>query len=886
MDSRNRIFFVILALLIISTGLLYYFIYSPRHEMELTPALVKTDNTIWIWQEEKIPARLTLLFTSDFKNILQKHPLLKNTINSYWFIDSLLKQNKNIYKLVSEQPISLSLHRVAASRFEFLFVIPVDNRLKDKDLLSFFPELKNYHPDKRQFESSDIVDIKNSSNKTLFTYSVVKNLLAISKSSLLVEDFIRNVNSMKSNLSENKYSQNHKMYVNQALIREILQYFFPDATLGELNPAFCNEGYYQFDPKDDIIIWRGNSYLPDTIEGYLRLWKRQSAEKSDIFSVVSSSAALMTVYQVSDMLSWYQDKLNLPESEAFMQQLSHFENQYGVSLQNQILPLIYHHLALVYFDPFGKDLNRNKAIFVKSSSIDRAQLIFEDISGQTENNNTLLQQGIKITRLGKIFYFLFGKGWDLDSVAYFTPVKDYLVFSENPNLLSKLKNDYENFHTLGTSMEFNRFYENFSSDMNSFTLVRFNRILSLLREIIYPEEEENFYQAQEFFRQLGTLGIQSSFNKNSFYEEIIWETRSVPFSKLEYLAEINLDTIASAGPWVVKNHKTGNNEIVFFDANYKMYLADINGSLLWTRSLEEPVAGDLFQIDVYNNNKLQYAFCTGQKLHVIDRLGRNVGNYPIRLSAPTHTGLSVFNLRQNNSDKLLVGCDNQNVFGYTKSGKPLNGWRPASIQGNLSMPVQYFIKNGKVYFLGATDKGYFYLWTENGKQVINPISLETVFHNPFRIQFQPEFTRTHLISVDTSGKTYFIYLNGKVEILPVKISSRNIFFDYLNIDNERDKELIYAFENNLLVYSHEGKPELSASLPYPVESRPVYFYTRNTYYMAYLSNNNLIICDFNGDLANGFPIPCELNFVIADIDHDSRFEVMGFDKQTFFITRF
>ena len=56
--------------------------------------------------------------------------------------------------------------------------------------------------------------------------------------------------------------------------------------------------------------------------------------------------------------------------------------------------------------------------------------------------------------------------------------------------------------------------------------------------------------------------------------------------------------------------------------------------------------GDVHQIDLYKNGKLQLLFNTQSKLHLIDRNGNNVEQFPIGLVAKATNGLFVLGNRQ------------------------------------------------------------------------------------------------------------------------------------------------------------------------------------------------------------------------------------------------
>lgn len=62
---------------------------------------------------------------------------------------------------------------------------------------------------------------------------------------------------------------------------------------------------------------------------------------------------------------------------------------------------------------------------------------------------------------------------------------------------------------------------------------------------------------------------------------------------------------------------------------------------LWTIPFKEPLCGRVEQIDFYNNGKLQMLFATGDKLYLLDRLGRIVTGFPVEFKTPVVLGPKV-----------------------------------------------------------------------------------------------------------------------------------------------------------------------------------------------------------------------------------------------------
>ena len=61
------------------------------------------------------------------------------------------------------------------------------------------------------------------------------------------------------------------------------------------------------------------------------------------------------------------------------------------------------------------------------------------------------------------------------------------------------------------------------------------------------------------------------------------------------------------------------------------YLIGANGKIKWSKSLSSPIIGKIKQIDAYKNNKYQMVFNTQQEVHILDILGNEIDDFPIKL---------------------------------------------------------------------------------------------------------------------------------------------------------------------------------------------------------------------------------------------------------------
>ena len=81
----------------------------------------------------------------------------------------------------------------------------------------------------------------------------------------------------------------------------------------------------------------------------------------------------------------------------------------------------------------------------------------------------------------------------------------------------------------------------------------------------------------------------------------------------------SLDAPIANNPKWVKNHRNKTMDVVVQDINNVIYLFSNKGVLYWKKQLSGPIIGDVIQVDLYKNRRLQMAFRTPNRFMILDR---------------------------------------------------------------------------------------------------------------------------------------------------------------------------------------------------------------------------------------------------------------------------
>lgn len=855
-----------------------------------SPLMALPENTMIYYMGKEVCSALENVSEKKFWQNIVYYPSVRNVHHLIIRIDSVLRNHEDIYRYINNNDVILSLHKTAAQRIDILFIVPSKNRYDADKVKSLFQLNEKEKFASHSFRNSTIYTLYEKENEIKLAFSFVGGLLVMSPNTVLVEDAIRayfnNINPVKKiGHSRNVVSKGDRIFINFSQVSSLLNIFLNEKGVLQTKDIsyFASSGSFNYEITDEELFIRGNLNTSDSLSVFTNRFKEQTAEQTDIAKAVSQKTAVLVSYCLSDIHLFYE---NLLKTKTNIAEIKAFEQRNNLNINQKTLPLINKSIALTLTEPILDELSKSRAIWIKTVETGEATNHFYNKKGD-RSPVTYNKLNIYPTQMADIFGLLFGKVFKMPAEAWFCVIRDYLVFSEDITILKNLSDDYIQGHTLSTSAEYAKTSEKLASDGNFLVYINPVRALNI-PDIFLNDHWLKKYKSQNFLLAFGPIAFQMANIIGKTYAELIISQSDSKIRTLQKIWEFELDTLVASKPYITINHNNNKPEILIMDALTNLYLFSSEGELQWKKQIGSSLTGDIFLIDFYNNNKYQYLFATKNQLHCIDRLGRYVANYPIRIGNEAVTGLGVFIPPKGNQIKYFIATSNQCVYGYDLSAKPLNGWGAKHIDQNLIFPVSYLMSGSKLYFYGLTESGNVYIWDTKGNQIMNPVATRSGFKNPFYSQHGIDKDDSYLISLDTAGNTWKIYLNGKTEISKLSNWSKEAWFLYADINNDKKQELIFVDGSSLVCYSNEMVAMFSASLQSVPTSKPEIIMLKNEILISYFNefNNKLYLSDLQGMPKRNFPVDCGKYYNFYDLNKDESPDVIGSFENKIFVARY
>ena len=425
---------------------------------------------------------------------------------------------------------------------------------------------------------------------------------------------------------------------------------------------------------------------------------------------------------------------------------------------------------------------------------------------------------------------------------------NFIVFSENMDLIQEIISSYKNQTTYSSKNHYKLLQGKFSDEASILSVVNSTTLASLLNKNL---EEALKFKLENY--QLS--GIQFIYDSHFAHVNAVIqkaETRVYENSVSESNV-IKLDTDLLNSPQLVTNHVTNEKDIVVQDINNNLYLISNSGKILWKKQLQGAVLGNVEQIDLYKNGRLQLAFATSNRVYVLDRNGKDVSPFPLKFNDAITQPLSVFDYDNNRKYRLMV-TQGKEVLMLDAKGKTVKGFNFNNAADNIIHQPQHIRIGRKDYLLFKTAKKL-YILDRTGKTRVAPKN-DFSYSNEAIYLYKGNFATTtsdgKLVSIDTKGNTASQDLGVN--------DSHNLI--------TTSKTLVALSENKLRIKQN------TYELEYGNYSEPDIFYINDKIYVTVtdIQTQKVYLFDSNAKLLSNFPVYGTSKIDMENIDKDRNLE--------------
>jgi len=847
---------------------------------------------------------------------LKKSSLFRESVKNLILFDSLFQNNKKLKDAFSDNQLVISLQASGRNSSDFLYIIAANPEYTSQNFADIITSFETSKPKISliTYENTAIYHVKYSHahhlNNSEFYFSICDGLLLSSASEFPINRAIRQLKNdisivsdpdFKTIYTETTRQSKNNIIINFNNLSDIGTHIFDNST--NKSAQFCAKfskwaGYSMSLDNGNNLNLEG---IANVDNSYLHVFANEEPMTNDVikfFPEKSSTFVILNFDKGSVFQKNYMHYLSEKHQlNSYKRQIELMYRDYSVKITDyRFIDAIGGNVALVYEDINKNGTEQNSYAFAHLADKSKMEAVLDTFihaySQKLKIPVDMLSidfesHGKTITLhkwpASQIMENYFGEFFSDFHAGAYTLIDNWLVFGNSIPALRSFFETYQSGNTFENRSDCKSLFESISQKSNLTVYSDAAHSLSLWQKMLNTEIFDKINKNAQFLRKFRGPVFQFSGNSGKMNA-----TAFINFSgKLESgngtIWECRLDTLQNAVPFEVKNHITGEKEILIQDRRNMLYLIDKDGKIVWKRKLDGKILDNIHQVDYYKTGKLQYLFNTRETLYLFDRNAQNVGPYPVKLKTKASCGISVFDYDKNRNYRILLATINNKISLLNINADAIGGWKFSKTSKPVLNPLQYFSYKGKDYIIFA-DRQKIYILDRNGNVRVKPAAdFPTGTHVKFFLEPDTETSKARFVTTNASGDVHFIYLNGTVKKMTLKNCFPEHYFSYIDINGDNKQEFIFLNKNEIVVFDRNNTEIFSYKFNNTISDAPMLWNISEKQVkigVVSRSENKIYLFDANGKFTEKFPHEGNTPFIILQFDKNEDFSVItGNQKQ-------
>ena len=861
--------------------------------------------SIWVMDIKKPAAFFTNIQQG---NLIVQDLLEANIWNSAYskmvILDSILNGNHERLLPYENTSIIISLVPTGANKQDFLFSVKLGNTSLN-DLGELFQNgFISGQPKKiKDYDGAELMEVQIVGSETPAFATFHRGYLLMSYSSMPIEDGIRQLNSELSIKADVEFKNVMETAGDNRMLNFYLNTNRWRASMTKYIDNQHSRGYsglkdisgwvaLDFMIKPSSVLMSGYSYSSDSTNNYFRIFEGQNEGSPEALSVLPPNTSFLVHYSISDFktlrqrymkylnstnrLEGYEktiakylvDSLKTPD-ELFAalvgSELCYAVLEIPSDMSGQTISAVGDKsIGIIRMKDQEKGMELLRSFFKKESVVDtdseyRDIEIFE-----------LAADGLLAAYFGDLFSPLANR--------FCANINGYAVFADRKSTIREMINAVRGEKTLDECVHFQTFKENLSSTSQLLVYSNVGRSPYLLSYFLNSDSKPLVEEQLPLFRKFDGLALQVSVDQhNRFYHNIFLSRNPIYKQVSASLWEMPLDTTPAITPQFFTNHYTQTEDIFIQDMANKVYLISNTGRVLWTRQLEDRIMGGINRVDRYKNEKYQMLFNTSNRIYLLDRNGKDVDGFPVKMKTGTRLPLSLMDYDRNRNYRIFYTDTNGSIDCYGIEGKEIKGWKYKG-KSELLTDLKYMQIGNKDYLVGIRADAKVLILNRKGELRIRLKSQAFMgINSTLTLEKGSDLKSSFIVFSDTLGNISRISFDDKQHEVQLQGVSPIQHFRYIDIDLDGKRDYVIQTPNRLYIYDQSKNSMLIYSSSDTLELGIKSFVVENQNTLVTLNSTNsgkTYVLNSDGSRYDGSPFYGGHRGVLSDINLDGRLELI------------
>lgn len=474
-----------------------------------------TDDPIGAWKKISATQAWSYLNTNAY------FASLTSSANS---LDSLIHDNQMLFDLIGSRSLIVSAHMIGTKDYDFLFLVD----LQGASGLKFLNEyITSFGVKKEKYYDNDILIIHDSEANTNLYMSIPGTFLIMSYTKKVL------TNALDAQLSGATLNKDKLLPADDGA-NSIGKLYFNYEKLPELMRAYTdseNESAYKLSESlistnldlridENLLTAKGYTYLNDSVESYVRTLEVSGKGPTEFFEIAPQRTAFTLALgfdSFSGFFSKFQENIrkDVKEYQEYRDNMSTVENYLKIDLQKQLIEWIGEEVAILELQSSGLGKDTEMAVILKANNIGKAKKDLDDIERQVRKRTpvkfkSIDHRGYPINYLGMkgVFKIILGKFFARYDKPYYTIINNFVVFSNHPQTLESMIDDYLDKKTLDRTDEFRTFRKRFEDYGSVYVYVNTPVMFNTVKKMVDAQTRSDMDRNKNYITCFRHIGFQ------------------------------------------------------------------------------------------------------------------------------------------------------------------------------------------------------------------------------------------------------------------------------------------------------------------------------------------------------------------------------------------
>lgn len=556
--------------------LAYIFILSPKTNLQSIYLIPK--DAVFIIESDKPVESWAKVSESEVWQHLQQNNYFANLTENIQKVDTVFNDNHRLFEFFDDRSLFISIHMISKRDYGIFYVLDLKRIAKLNLLKTYINTLlnDNFTMSKRTYHGQEILELYDRKSKETMHLAFIKNQLVASYTHTLVEASIdqyqepilgRDLNFLEIN-SKIGYEDLFRLYLQYDFLDEYYHRFStePNEWVDRVSENLLFSGFHMDLDENNTITANGFTNISADNHNYLAALQRSGKAERGVPQIATDRTALYVSYGFDSFKEFYANfegikKQNPEQFENYTQGLQKVEKFLKIDVQENFVSWIGDEIALVQIQSKIETRKNEMALVLKTNDPEEATRNLDFVLKQIKKKTpvkfkaiTYKEHQINFLSIKGFFKLLLGNRFKSFDKPYFTQIGTYIVFSNNPNTLKGMIEDYLAGNTLSALPEYQNFNTKFEKESSLFVYSNVPLLFDNLKSIANGEMRIDMQKNKDFIVCFPQVGFQLTPEDELFESRLV-----VNFSKVDPTPT----KIEISKPKIQKDAETAISDTVF-----------------------------------------------------------------------------------------------------------------------------------------------------------------------------------------------------------------------------------------------------------------------------------------------------------------------------------